>query len=417
MIKHKFFLIIYLFILSSCSNLLTWHLDMGIHKDNNQSKQSSSDSLNKKQISQSNINAKIIWNTSVNSGINGNSGYLYPAVTGDIMYTVDTAGLLSAVSLVDGSILWNVSTDIGITSGLSILNDKICVGTTTAKLLCYEISRLSSNKHIPLISNMSNAISFSKYKADIDIDLVTELASPIQAIDNLYLVKLDNDDLYLLNPESKKIVWKSTSQIISLRSKGSSMPLIREDKVYIARDNGSISSHNVSDGVLNWFTVISSRSGRNDLESQRDAEMSINIENGKIYYGHYQGELNSIDIKTGQIIWSSPFSFTNDLFIKDNSIYGTTTDNMLVSIDQASGFLNWKSQKSDEQLTQPFIIDNIVMAFTTEGTLVGFTTDGTLIYEKKFDLNLHSQTRFIVKKNKLYFQTRDGDIVHLLITI
>ena len=417
MMKHKFFLIIYLFILSSCSNLLTWHLDMGIHKDNNQSKQSSSDSLNKKQISQSNINAKIIWNTSVNSGINGNSGYLYPAVTGDIMYTVDTAGLLSAVSLVDGSILWNVSTDIGITSGLSILNDKICVGTTTAKLLCYEISRLSSNKHIPLISNMSNAISFSKYKADIDIDLVTELASPIQAIDNLYLVKLDNDDLYLLNPESKKIVWKSTSQIISLRSKGSSMPLIREDKVYIARDNGSISSHNVSDGVLNWFTVISSRSGRNDLESQRDAEMSINIENGKIYYGHYQGELNSIDIKTGQIIWSSPFSFTNDLFIKDNSIYGTTTDNMLVSIDQASGFLNWKSQKSDEQLTQPFIIDNIVMAFTTEGTLVGFTTDGTLIYEKKFDLNLHSQTRFIVKKNKLYFQTRDGDIVHLLITI
>tara|TARA_B100001113_G_scaffold168350_1_gene137745 strand:+ start:5222 stop:6394 length:1173 start_codon:yes stop_codon:yes gene_type:complete len=390
---------------------------MGIHKDNNQSKQSSSDSLNKKQISQSNINTKIIWNTSVNSGINGNSGYLYPAVTGDIMYTVDTAGLLSAVSLVDGSILWNVSTDIGITSGLSILNDKICVGTTTAKLLCYEISRLSSNKHIPLISNMSNAISFSKYKADIDIDLVTELASPIQAIDNLYLVKLDNDDLYLLNPESKKIVWKSTSQIISLRSKGSSMPLIREDKVYIARDNGSISSHNVSDGVLNWFTVISSRSGRNDLESQRDAEMSINIENGKIYYGHYQGELNSIDIKTGQIIWSSPFSFTNDLFIKDNSIYGTTTDNMLVSIDQASGFLNWKSQKSDEQLTQPFIIDNIVMAFTTEGTLVGFTTDGTLIYEKKFDLNLHSQTRFIVKKNKLYFQTRDGDIVHLLITI
>ena len=417
MMKHKFFLIIYLFILSSCSNLLTWHLDMGIHKDNNQSKQSSSDSLNKKQISQSNINTKIIWNTSVNSGINGNSGYLYPAVTGDIMYTVDTAGLLSAVSLVDGSILWNVSTDIGITSGLSILNDKICVGTTTAKLLCYEISRLSSNKHIPLISNMSNAISFSKYKADIDIDLVTELASPIQAIDNLYLVKLDNDDLYLLNPESKKIVWKSTSQIISLRSKGSSMPLIREDKVYIARDNGSISSHNVSDGVLNWFTVISSRSGRNDLESQRDAEMSINIENGKIYYGHYQGELNSIDIKTGQIIWSSPFSFTNDLFIKDNSIYGTTTDNMLVSIDQASGFLNWKSQKSDEQLTQPFIIDNIVMAFTTEGTLVGFTTDGTLIYEKKFDLNLHSQTRFIVKKNKLYFQTRDGDIVHLLITI
>ena len=63
------------------------------------------------------------------------------------------------------------------------------------------------------------------------------------------------------------------------------------------------------------------------------------------------------------------------------------------------------------------MINNIVMTFTTDGTLVGFTTDGALVYEKNLGFDIHPKTKFIVKKNKLYFQTLDGDIVHLLITI
>ena len=57
------------------------------------------------------------------------------------------------------------------------------------------------------------------------------------------------------------------------------------------------------------------------------------------------------------------------------------------------------------------------MAFTTQGTLVAFKKDGTNIYEEKFDLDLHPQTKFILDGNKLYFQTLDGDIVHFVITL
>ena len=158
----------------------------------------------------------------------------------------------------------------------------------------------------------------------------------------MYLLKLDNDDLYLIDPKSQDIIWKSESQNIPLRTKGASMPLIYDDNVFVARDNGSVSSYDQTNGTLKWFTIISSRSGRNDLESQRDAEMNILIQDNKIYYGHYQGDISSIDMASGNIIWSSPFSFINNIFIYKNSIYGTTTDNFLVSIDQASGFLNWK---------------------------------------------------------------------------
>ena len=145
--------------------------------------------------------------------------------------------------------------------------------------------------------------------------------------------------------------------------------------------------------------------------------MQISIDNGKLYYGHFQGDLTALDSNTGNIVWTSPFSFINNIIINDNSIYGTTSDKVLVSIDQASGFLNWRSKISSEQFTQPFIVEDLVMTFTTEGTLVAFKKDGTNVYEKSFDLNLHPQTKFVLDGNKLYFQTLDGDIVHFVITI
>jgi len=418
MILYRHFAVIFLLLISSCSNLLTWHLDKGIHRQANLEVNESSN-----KIIDSNVSAKIdiivkpVWSKSVNSGIMGNSGYLHIKEINNILYTIDTVGLLSAIDLTSGNIKWSVPTNRDISSGLSIVNNLICLGTASAKLICHKIDLLESNKHTPLITSLANFTKYSEYPADIEVDLITELAAPIISINNLFLLKLDNDDLYLIDPNDSKVIWKSESQNIPLRTKGASKPLYLNNTVFIARDNGSISSYNALDGTLNWFTIISSRSGRNDLESQRDAEMQISIDDGKLYYGHFQGELTALDINTGNIIWTSPFSFINDIIINDNAIYGSTSGKELVSIDQASGFLNWRSKMSSEEFTQPFIVEDLVMAFTTQGTFVAFNKDGTNIYQEKFDLDIHPQTKFILDGNKLYFQTLDGDIVHFVITI
>ena len=419
MIFFKRFIILFFLFISSCSNLLTWHLDKGIHKQAKiEAKQSSSEKvINSESTSKIDISVTFVWSKSVNSGIKGNSSYLHAEKINNSLYTIDTDGLLSAIDLTTGNIEWSVPTNRQISSGLSSINNSICLGTTNAKLICHDIDLLASNKYTPLISSLSNITEFSEYPAEIEVDLITELATPTIAINNLLLLKLDNDDLYLIDPSDRSTIWKSESQNITLRTKGSSKPLYQNNTVFVARDNGSVSSYNAIDGTLNWFTIISSRSGRNDLESQRDAEMQIIIDNESLYYGHFQGELNALDINTGNIIWASPFSFINDIVINDNSIYGSTSDNMLVSIDQASGFVNWKSKTSSEKFTQPFIINDLVMAFTTQGRLVAFNKNGYLVYEKEFDLDIHSQTKFIQDGNKLYFQTIDGDIVHLIINL
>ncbi len=415
MTKYRINIILLCLILSSCSNFLTWHLDKGIHKNASLKSNSSVESETIKE--NYNVSSSEIWSTSTNKGIHGNTGYLKTHKKNNLIYSVDSYGLVSAVSSDSGEIVWQIATNYDVSSGISVLRDKLCFGTTDAKLICFDNETLSVNSHVPLITSMKNLTTFSKINPDIEIDLLTELASPILPINNLFLLKLDNDDLYLIDPSSQDVVWKSESQNIPLRTKGASMPLVQNNTVYIARDNGSLSAYDKTNGTLKWLTVISSRSGRNDLESQRDAEMNILSSNNRLFYGHYQGDITSLDMNTGDIIWSSPISFINNLSIHDSSIFGSTTSNILVSLDKSSGFMNWKN-KVNKDITEPFIIDNIVMIFSTDGTLFGYDIEsGDKVYEKEYGYDIHLQTEFIVEKNNIYFQTSDGDTIHLRVNL
>ena len=414
MTKHKLYIIFICFVLTSCSNLLTWHLDKGIHKNNSLSTDDKQSEITQIKY---NVSSSEMWSRSTNNGIQGNTGYLRILKKNNTIYSVDSDGLLSAVSSDDGDIIWQIPTNYDVSSGISILNNKICLGTVDAKLICLEIDYLSTNTHLPLFTSIKNSSTFSKIIPDIKIDLLTELASPVLPINNLILIKLDNDDLYLMDPLTEDIIWKSESQNIPLRTKGASIPLILDNSVFIARDNGSLSAYDKTTGMLKWLTVISSRSGRNDLESQRDAEMRILVNNDKLYYGHYQGSISSLDKGTGNIIWSSPFSFTNNILLHESSIYGSTTDNLLVSLDEASGFLNWKNE-IDQKITEPFIIDKILMVFSTSGILLGYDADtGIQVYKKDYGYELHPKTQFIVEKNNIFFQTNDGETIRLQINL
>ncbi len=145
--------------------------------------------------------------------------------------------------------------------------------------------------------------------------------------------------------------------------------------------------------------------------------MDIRVERDKLYYGHFQGNLVSLDKNSGKIIWSSPFSIASNISLTSTSIIGSTTDNMLISLDKTSGFLNWK-QEVNHTITEPFIIKNIAMVFTTSGLLIGHDLEnGSIIFEKDIGVDINHQTQFITDKNKVYFQSENGKIVCLQITI
>ena len=82
---------------------------------------------------------------------------------------------MSAVSSASGDIVWQIATNYDVSSGISVVSDKVCFGTTDAKLICFDTETLSLNSHYPLISRMKNLTTFSKSSPDLEIELLLSL--------------------------------------------------------------------------------------------------------------------------------------------------------------------------------------------------------------------------------------------------
>ena len=63
-------------------------------------------------------------------------------------------------------------------------------------------------------------------------------------------------------------------------------------------------------------------------------------------------------------------------------------------------------------------MDKIVMIFSTDGTLIGYDKEsGKKVYEEEYGYDIHPKTEFIIEKNNIYFQTSDGDTIHLRVNL
>ena len=56
--------------------------------------------------------------------------------------------------------------------------------------------------------------------------------------------------------------------------------------------------------------------------------------------------------------------------------------------------------------------------FSTDGTLFGYDIEsGERVYEEEYGYDIHPKTEFIVEKNNIYFQTNDGETIHLRVDL
>ena len=91
------------------------------------------------------------------------------------------------------------------------------------------------------------------------------------------------------------------------------------------------------------------------------------------------GDINAVDINTGNLIWITPTANKlnliqpyllkiSDLVIHDRSVLFSSNNNEFFSIDINTGFINWK-QKVNTYI-RPTIVNDLIFTVTLEGFLV-----------------------------------------------
>ena len=148
---------------------------------------------------------------------------------------------------------------------------------------------------------------------------------------------------------------------------------IKDDKIFVVDSNNVLKCFSLKDGSLIWEY----RSDSSIIKSSK--KISIAIHDNKILFNNSIGDINAIDIDSGNLIWITPTANKlnliqpyllkiSDLVIQDNSVLFSNNNNEFFSIDIKTGFINW-TQKINTHI-RPAIVNDLIFTVTLEGFLV-----------------------------------------------
>ena len=325
------------------------------------------------------------------------------------LYTIDNSGTISAIDIRSLDKLWSKNIDINVTSGLCYHDEKLFFGSNIGKLYGYSINDLNAGSGFIDSINLFDDSSIDT-PTITNIQLKSEIASPGIGIGNSIFLKLGDGNVASVNYQEQRVNWTHKGRNISLSIKGTAKIASDFDNVYIARDDGNLISLNSDTGKLNWLSLISPRSGRNDLESLRDVEMTPIIDQGVLFVGFYQGNLAAVDVITGGIIWNIPLSVHSNINLDTSNVYVASSKGTLYSIDRYDGSINWDIVLNEDLLyTEPHIIGNKIITFSTKGDIAVIDREtGTLLHYENIIDELDFQTDIYLIDKVLYILSKNG---------
>ena len=358
-----------------------------------------------------NLDPDVIWSNDIGASQNFASSILQPTYDNkNTIYTIDTDGFITSTNIETGDENWSYSLDIDVTSGLLIHNNHLFFGASDGVFYGYKIEHFNQNiKYLDKL-NVMNVFDKSDIQPDMMIQLKSEAVSPAIGVDNLVYIKLSDGDTVAINYEKSFIEWTHQGRNIALSIKGTAAISYDYENVYVARDDGNLISLSHDTGKLNWLVSISPKSGRNELESLRDIEMSPLIKDGALYVGSYQGNLISVDIISGNIIWITPISIYANLGIDDSNIYASSNDGIIYAIDRYNGNKVWQAQFNQDTLfSQPTVLNNYIITFSTNGDLIVLDkSNGNTVHFSELLDEIDYQSNILLINKILYIVSKNG---------
>ena len=299
--------------------------------------------FNNNQIEEfQNIGVKLLWSTDIGQDRSFKTGTLQPIFLDNNSYTIDSEGVITSIDLSSGEIKWIHDLDLDVSSGLAFHNDMLFFGTNDGQYYGYKIDQLSSSYKFFDKLDITSMFQKSSVKPYLLVQLLSEVSSPGHGIDDLIFIKLDDGNTVAINIENSKIEWNYKGRNVPLSMKGSAAIVNLNNNLFIARDDGNLVSLKKSTGKLNWLVSISPRSGRNELESLRDIEMTPLIKDGVVFAGSFQGNLISVDAFNGNLIWSKPMSVLSNISVDTDNVYVADSKGHIFALDRFSGFTKWR---------------------------------------------------------------------------
>lgn len=296
---------------------------------------------------QSSVAVQTLWSTRVGEGTDERYIKLLPWVAGGKVFAADRKGRVSAYEGASGRQLWSADTKAPISGGPGSGDQLVLVGTSEGEVLALD----ESSGTLVWRSSVSS-----------------EVLAPPRAASGRVVVRTVDGKLFGLDAQHGKRVWVYEQSVPTLTLRGTSAPIIVDDKVIAGFANSKLVAVSLNEGKLLWETSIAEPRGRTELERLVDISGEPQLADGIIYVTSYQGRVAAVEADSGRLLWTRNMSSHTGISVDDGALYVTDDQSNVLALDRRDARILWKQDKLHARaVSAPAVYGDYVVVGDFEG--------------------------------------------------
>ena len=342
------------------------------------------------------VKIKKLWSVGVGDGQGDGFYRLQPAISGEVIYAASADGEVVAVDRKRGKTLWEVDLDISLSGGVGVYNDVLLLGSSEGLVL-----KLDANTGEQLWTTM----------------LTGEILSPPQANGKVVVAQTYNGKLQGLDFATGQLLWTYNSTVPVLTLRGTSVPIIENNRVYAGFASGRVLAFDAQTGSIVWDGRVAIPQGRSEIERIVDVDGTMELAGNELYAVSYQGSVVAIDVESGRKIWQQKASSFSGVSLGFGNVYAADEDGTLNAFMRNGEGVRWsQGALGYRQLSRPTPVGSYVTVGDFEGYLhVLSQVDGDFVGRVRVDSD-GVRADMLSEDGILYVFANDGELVAYEIT-
>ena len=342
------------------------------------------------------VNIKTLWSVGVGDGQGDGFYRLQPAISGDVIYAASADGEVVAVDRKRGKTLWEVDLDMSLSGGVGVYKDILLLGSSEGVVL-----KLDASTGEQLWATV----------------LTGEILSPPQANGKVVVAQTYNGKLQGLDFTSGKLLWTYSSKVPLLTIRGTSAPILKNNRVYAGFANGRVLAFDAQTGSIAWEVRVAIPKGRSEIERIVDVDGTMELAGDELYAVSYQGSVVAVNIESGRKIWQQKASSFSGVSLGFGNVYAADEDGTLNAFMRNGDGVRWsQGALGYRQLSRPMPIGSYVAVGDFEGYLhILSQVDGDFVGRVRVDSD-GVRADMLSEDGILYVFANDGELVAYEIT-
>lgn len=297
-----------------------------------------------------------VWRSSVGDGVGHYFSNLAPEYAYDKVFVASRDGEVKALSPENGQSLWRVNLrqeiPARLSGGIVAAYGQLYIGSENGDVIALDADTGDVN-----------------WRANIE----GEVLAPVAADNNFIIVNSSRGILVALDGLTGEQKWTISTEVPSLTLRGDSQPVTASGGVFWGTPSGRLAAAIIDRGQLIWQLPVGQPKGATEIDRLVDVDAAPLIIGANLYTIGFNGQLMSIDLRSGNAIWKRNYSSTTDMVSDGSRLFLITDKDHVVAVDARSGTELWSNQQLEHRLlTAPKIIDGYVVVGDSEGYLHWF---------------------------------------------